>query len=106
MVASQRRPRESENRGVKLLTVRQVSQMLAMSPATILRWVESGKLRALKLGTTKQARIRIPYDWLCEDVGYVSSSSSRRVSEASIERGYQAAMAELGLPPQPPRGHL
>ena len=81
---------------MNLLTVKQVAKMLAMSTATVLRWIDSGKLRALKFGTTKQARIRIPDDWLEEDVGYVSASvKRRRPSPEAGKRAYARAQATI-----------
>ena len=42
-----------------LLTVRQVSERLGVSPGTVRRWISDGNLRALKFGEARAASVRV-----------------------------------------------
>jgi excisionase family DNA binding protein len=42
----------------RLLRAVDVAELLDLSPATIIRWSESGKLPFIRLGGTKQGRLR------------------------------------------------
>jgi len=43
----------------RLLTTAQVAGIVDVHPETVRRWVNSGELRAIRLGPGRQARIRI-----------------------------------------------
>lgn len=53
------------NEGTRMYRVKAVAEMLDVSVATIYRAIESGALRALKVGTGKGA-LRIPADAIHE----------------------------------------
>lgn len=80
---------------IELLTIREVAKAMRLAPSTIQKWIVSGKLRALKLGESQQSRVRIPSDWLEQDVGYVSSPVKRRTSSNDAALAVERAQARI-----------
>lgn len=62
----------------RMYRVRAVAEMLDVSPATIYRAIESGALKALKVGTGKGA-LRIPAESVSAYVQYCQSAAASAV---------------------------
>lgn len=48
----------------KLLTTASVAEHFTVSSNTVLRWIHSGKIKAINVGSVKYPRYRIPADAL------------------------------------------
>lgn len=68
------------NEGTRMYRVKAVAEALDVSPATIYRAIESGQLRALKVGTGKGA-LRIPADAIEEYL-----TACQRAALASVQQ--------------------
>lgn len=44
--------------GERLLTAREVAELLGIAPATVLDWFEAGRLPGFKIGGTERGRVR------------------------------------------------
>jgi excisionase family DNA binding protein len=44
----------------KLYTIHEVARLLGLSYITVWSWIRKGKLKAVKLGTSPKASVRIP----------------------------------------------
>lgn len=51
---------EEEEKVEKLYTIHEVARLLGLSYVTIWSWIKKGKVKAVKLGTTPKAPVRIP----------------------------------------------
>jgi excisionase family DNA binding protein len=51
-------------RMLKMLTLREVSDYLNVSPATVRRLVRSGQLRAIKVGRDMRFEVRVVDQWV------------------------------------------
>ena len=51
--------KESANDRIDLLTYREACELLKVSRWTLHRWIKQGKIRALKLGKSKNSPVRI-----------------------------------------------
>jgi hypothetical protein len=69
----------------QLLTARAVADVLAVTPATVLRWTRQGDLRGLRLPS---GQIRYREDWLEEDLA----------QRATPGRGVSAAPQDAAQP--------
>jgi excisionase family DNA binding protein len=52
--------KEKEGELERLYTIREVARLLGLSYITVWQWIRKGKLKAVKLGTSPKAPVRIP----------------------------------------------
>jgi len=67
-----------QTQATRMYRVRAVAEMLDVSPATIYRAIDSGALKALKVGTGKGA-LRIPADAVSEYVQQCQEAAASAV---------------------------
>ena len=88
---------------MRLLTVQETAQVLSIKASTVKRWIKKGRIRGIKLGVEKQARVRVPDVWLIADLeqfGFVSSST-RIWNREEAEKDYAAAKEKIKTLQQP-----
>ena len=82
----------------RLLDAWGVADFAGIAVGTARDWMASGRIRSVKLGGEPQSRRRVPFSWLCEDLGVSPSSSWRPqapVSQQTIEAERAECEAEL-----------
>lgn len=82
---------------LRLLDLTEVAVALSVSRGTVRRWLATGRLRSVKLGNASQSRVRIPADWLAEDLGVTpdGDTSTSRLSPAERQRRGRQALETL-----------
>jgi excisionase family DNA binding protein len=90
----------------RLLTAREVGELLGVSAETVLRWTRAGKLRAIRLPGTSRGRLRYrPEDveaWL---EAHETGAADREVLPTRPNRARGGGYASLSFSslPTPPR---
>lgn len=79
-----------------MATKREVARYLRCSVATVDGMLRRGVLRYVKLGQDQRSPVRIPADWLREDLGLTPKASARR-RRRQADHELASCKARLGI---------
>lgn len=78
------------------ISIREAAQLVGLTEGTIRRWIDVGRIHAVKLGDERQSRVRIPYPPFAELFGLpLRPHLRRRASDAQFRR--ECREAEVAL---------